>query len=275
MARHIDRKPGTGSERRQGTLTGRRRRAAEEAWRIDREWRGDPELYNQVSGGNRHHKEATKHRGLETGNRSQEPRTGVVAEGRESKRETETEGRMLDVLYKGAATPEGCGRRRGTGCGKEMWMYRDSTGVTVAGTSLYGSRPHPRRAELWSAEHGEVRGLLRKVRSREPWRGGGGSGRELEAITVNGIRWLSEETDVRRESCGQESGRKACPGPDSPDRQYRNQKRKRKGARAGTGREDYDRSISDHLLEVVPRGSGRSATSGYARGADWGPEVET
>ncbi|KAJ7684116.1 hypothetical protein DFH06DRAFT_1117930 [Mycena polygramma] len=152
------------AKKRDGSLEGRLRR-------IDRGWRGDPEFYNQVSDSDQHREEDATGRaiGPETG-----PRTESIAERRRTK--------------------GGVGEERGKGK-REMRTY--CTKAAVSGTSLYGSRPRPRvlarpeeeerrwlpepdagegrghihkGAELWSAEHGEGGRLLRRVRSRRPWR---------------------------------------------------------------------------------------------------------
>ncbi|KAJ7675877.1 hypothetical protein DFH06DRAFT_1122661 [Mycena polygramma] len=131
--------------------------------------------------------------GPETG-----PRTESIAERRRTKSgvgEERGKGKreMRTYCTKAAATPEGVGktrgggealvagarRRRGEGCG-----CIETPGVTIAGTSLYGSRPHPREGRAL------VCGTRRRWKASpegslsETMAGGGGSGRregELEA----------------------------------------------------------------------------------------------
>ncbi|KAJ7645238.1 hypothetical protein DFH06DRAFT_1136702 [Mycena polygramma] len=130
--------------------------------------------------------------GPETG-----PRTESIAERRRTKGgvgEERGKGKreMRTYCTKAAATPEGVGKTRGGGealvagarrRGGEGCGCIETPGVTIAGTSLYGSRPHPRGGRAL------VCGTRRRWKASpegslsETMAGGGGSGRregELE-----------------------------------------------------------------------------------------------
>ncbi|KAJ7633842.1 hypothetical protein DFH06DRAFT_1139759 [Mycena polygramma] len=161
---------------------------------------GQVQAWAKVRGRTRHTGQARVEERRKAGGQTSEDRPRMARS--DQHREEDATGRAIgpetgprtESIAERRRTKSGVGEERGKGK-REMRTY--CTKAAVSGTSLYGSRPRPRvsarpeeeerrwlpepdagegrghiheRAELWSAEHGEGGRLLRRVRSRRPWR---------------------------------------------------------------------------------------------------------